>query len=86
MPLKQTIKDYDFNFFFWVWKFFLSKKFLNSIVLANVKVVPAKFFNFGFYCKPSLFFICPQKNEKNAVEIGSKSLGHPVFVQKSNVS
>jgi hypothetical protein len=32
------------------------KKFLNFGVLANFKVAPAKFFNFGFYCKPSLFF------------------------------
>ena len=31
------------------------KKILNLIFLANVKVDPAKFFNFGFYCNPSLF-------------------------------
>ena len=31
-------------------------------VLGNVKVASAKFFNFGFYCRPNLFFICHHKN------------------------
>ena len=48
------------------------KKFLNFWVLANVKVAQAKFFNFGFYCKPSLFVIhVIRKIRKNILELST---------------
>ena len=37
-------------------------------VLADVKVAPAKFFNFHFLC-----------HQKTDVEVGSKSIWHPVY-------
>ena len=40
------------------------KKILNFWVLANIKVAPAKIFNFGFYSKPSLLLLCHQKIRK----------------------
>ena len=51
--IAQGVED-RVNFFFWVWKFFC-EKIPQILDFVNIKVAPAKFFNFGFYCTPSLF-------------------------------
>ena len=68
------------------------RKKYSFLVLGNVKVASAKFFNFGFYCKPILFFICHYKIQKDGVEVEAKSVGRwalticqwlVVFLEKS---
>ena len=48
-----------------------AKKSLNFLLLAEIKVAPAKFFNFGFHCKPSFFLFVIGKIRKTMLNMGT---------------